>query len=107
LVPSPHTWAQIGGDMDKDDGPLGPYSSIGFAEADGVFYATQQRSWGRNTNSDFTGLVGVASSTDHARPGALPASRSRHRSGTAVSLPLLLLAGSARAMRRLRRRSPE
>ena len=34
-------WAQVGGNPDNDDGPLGPFYSIGFTEAGGVFYATQ------------------------------------------------------------------
>ncbi len=67
LAPPPHTWAQIGGDMDIDDGPLGPYYSIGFTEVGGVFYATQERDWSWIVNSDFTGLVGVAYSTSHGR----------------------------------------
>jgi len=32
-TPKPTTWAQVGGNPDNDDGPLGPFYSIGFAEA--------------------------------------------------------------------------
>lgn len=65
FAPPAHSWKQIGGDMDRDDGPLGPYYSIGFTEADGVFYATEQRDWNWTANTDFTGLVGIAYSTNH------------------------------------------
>jgi hypothetical protein len=65
--PPPHTWAQIGGNPDNDDGPLGPYYSIGFVEAGGVFYATQQRNWNWPANGTFTGLAGVAYSRDHGK----------------------------------------
>ncbi len=65
LTPAPRTWKQIGGDMDRDDGPLGPYYSIGFADVDGVFYATLQRNWNWSANTNYTGLVGVAYSTTH------------------------------------------
>ena len=53
--------------MDKDDGPLGPYYSIGFTEVEGVFYATQQRNWNWGANRPFTGLVGMAYSTNLGR----------------------------------------
>jgi hypothetical protein len=66
-APPPRTWAQIGGNRDRDDGPLGPYYSIGFTELDGVFYATQQRNWNWSANARFTGLVGVGYSTNHGR----------------------------------------
>ena len=62
-APAPRTWAQIGGNPDNDDGPLGPYYSIGFAEAGGIFYATQQRNWNWPANGPFTGLAGIAYST--------------------------------------------
>ena len=65
--PAPRTWKQIAGDRDRDDGPLGPYYSIGFTEAGGVFYATQQRDWNWALNSNFTGLVGIADSNNHGR----------------------------------------
>jgi hypothetical protein len=65
--PAPKTWAQIGSNPDNDDGPLGPYYSIGFVEVDGVFYATRQRNWNWNANGPFTGLTGIAYSRDHGR----------------------------------------
>jgi hypothetical protein len=70
--PPPHTWTQIASNPDNDDGPLGPYYSIGFAEAGGVFYATQQRDWNWSANGPFTGLVGIAYSTDHGNTWSAP-----------------------------------
>ncbi len=70
--PPPHTWAQIGGNIDNDDGPLGPYYSIGFAEAGGIFYATQQRNWNWGRNGPFTGLIGIAYSTNHGKTWNFP-----------------------------------
>ena len=70
--PAPHTWAQIGGNPDNDDGPLGPYYSIGFAEAGGIFYATQQRNWNWSANGRFTGLVGIAYSKNHGKTWQFP-----------------------------------
>ena len=63
--PAPRTWAQIGRNRDNDDGPLGPYYSIGFTEIGGIFYATQQRNWDWPADGQFTGLAGIAYSTDH------------------------------------------
>jgi hypothetical protein len=63
--PEPRTWAQIGTNRDSDLGPLGPYYSSGFTEVRGVFYATQQRDWDWLGNGVFTGLAGIAYSTDH------------------------------------------
>ncbi|HJS94157.1 MAG TPA: hypothetical protein VJ741_07830 [Solirubrobacteraceae bacterium] len=71
-APPPHTWGQIGGNIDRDDGPLGPYYSIGFAEAGGVFYATQQRNWNWPRNGPFTGLVGIAYSRNHGKTWRFP-----------------------------------
>jgi hypothetical protein len=71
-LPPPHTWGQIGSNTDEDDGPLGPYYSIGFAEAGGVFYATQQRDWNWSANGPFTGLVGIAYSTNHGTTWSFP-----------------------------------
>jgi hypothetical protein len=78
--PPPHTWAQIGGNPDNDDGPLGPYYSIGFVEAGGVFYATQQRNWNWPANGNFTGLAGIAYSKDHGNTW--------HASGKPFGAPL-------------------
>lgn len=71
-APPPHTWGQIGGNIDHDDGPLGPYYSIGFAEAGGIFYATQQRNWNWPGNGPFTGLAGIAYSTNHGKTWRFP-----------------------------------
>lgn len=65
--PPARTWDQIGTNPDNDDGPLGPYYSIGFAEAHGIFYATQQRNWNWLANGAFTGLIGIAYSKDHGK----------------------------------------
>jgi hypothetical protein len=62
--PAPRTWAEIGTNRDNDDGPLGPYYSIGFVEASGIFYATQQRNWNWSANGPFSGLAGIAYSKD-------------------------------------------
>jgi hypothetical protein len=71
-APTPRTWSQIAGNPDNDDGPLGSYYSIGFAEAGGIFYATQQRNWNWSANGPFTGLVGIAYSTNHGRTWRFP-----------------------------------
>jgi hypothetical protein len=71
-APAPRTWSQIGGNPDNDDGPLGPYYSIGFAEAGGIFYATQQRNWNWSANGPFTGLIGIAYSTNHGKTWRFP-----------------------------------
>jgi hypothetical protein len=65
--PVPRTWTQIGTNWDNDDGPLGPYYSIGFVEANGTFYATQQRNWNWSTNGPFSGLAGIAYSKDRGK----------------------------------------
>jgi len=72
-TPKPTTWSQVGGNPDNDDGPLGPFYSIGFAEAGGVFYATQQENWNWNANGPFNGLAGIAYSTDHGKTWSFPA----------------------------------
>ncbi len=77
-APPPRTWGQIASGRDNDDGPLGPYYSIGLTEADGIFYATQQRDWNWGANARFTGLVGIAYSRDrgdtwHSVDKAFPA----------------------------------
>jgi hypothetical protein len=66
-TPPARTWSQIGSNPDNDDGPLGPYYSIGFVEVDGVFYATLERNWNWNANGLFSGLAGMAYSRDHGR----------------------------------------
>jgi len=71
--PPPRTWDQVGGNPDNDDGPLGPFYSIGFAEAGGIFYATQQENWNWSANGPFNGLAGIAYSTDHGKTWSFPA----------------------------------
>jgi len=66
-TPPPRTWPQIGNNPDNDDGPLGPYYSIGFVEVDSIFYATLQRNWNWRANGLFAGLAGMAYSRDHGR----------------------------------------
>jgi hypothetical protein len=63
-APPPHTLAQIGKDPKIWQGPLGPYYSTGLLTASHVFYATQQYDWNWNANGPFTGLAGIAYSTD-------------------------------------------
>jgi hypothetical protein len=58
--PAPHTLAEASANPETDDGPLGPYYSMGFTEVGGVFYATQARNWDWGTNAPFTGLAGIA-----------------------------------------------
>ena len=65
--PAPRTWAQIGADPENDQGPLGPYYSSGFTDVHGAFYATQQRDWDWIEDGVFTGLAGIAYSTDHGQ----------------------------------------
>ncbi len=65
VSPAPHTWAQIDGDRDRDDGPLGPYYSIGFVEAAGVFYATEQRNWNWSANGPSPAWWASPTPTDH------------------------------------------
>ncbi|MBV8217431.1 MAG: DUF4185 domain-containing protein [Solirubrobacterales bacterium] len=72
-TPAPTTWTKVGGNPDNDDGPLGPFYSIGFAEAGGVFYATQQENWNWGANGPFNGLAGIAYSTDHGKTWMFPA----------------------------------
>jgi hypothetical protein len=65
--PPPHTFAQIRANPTLWQGPLGPYYSSGLVEANGVFFATQELDWNWNANGPFTGLQGVAYSTDHGQ----------------------------------------
>jgi hypothetical protein len=66
-APPPHTWSEIGRDSSAHSGPLGPYYSAGLLAADHVFYATELNDWSWSTNSAFTGLAGIAYSTDHGQ----------------------------------------
>jgi hypothetical protein len=63
--PPPHTLAQIKQNPALWQGPLGPYYSSGLVEANHVFFATQELNWDWNINGPFTGLQGIAYSTDH------------------------------------------
>jgi hypothetical protein len=67
FAPPPHTWAQIHAHPSIWRGPLGPYYSSGMVEADRVFYATQELDWHWNANGRFTGLAGIAYSTDRGQ----------------------------------------
>jgi hypothetical protein len=66
-TPPPHTFAQIKGNPALWQGPLGPYYSSGLVEADHVFFATQQLNWNWTANGLFTGLQGIAYSTDRGQ----------------------------------------
>jgi hypothetical protein len=66
-TPPPHTFAQIKGNPALWQGPLGPYYSSGLVEANHVFFATQELNWNWNANGLFTGLQGVAYSTDRGQ----------------------------------------
>jgi len=62
--PAPHSYAQIKQNRSLWSGPLGPYYSSGLVEAHHVFYATQERNWPWRSNGMFTGLQGIAYSTN-------------------------------------------
>ena len=74
-APPPHTWAQIRAHPSMWRGPLGPYYSSGMVEADHVFYATQELDWDWGANDDFTGLAGIAYSTDRGQHWHSPGMR--------------------------------
>jgi hypothetical protein len=63
--PAAHTRPEIRSDPSLWTGPLGPYYSSGLVEADKVMFATQERDWSWGQNGPFTGLQGIAYSTDH------------------------------------------
>jgi hypothetical protein len=65
--PPPHSWAQIKRRRSLWSGPLGPYYGSGLVEADGVFYASQERDWDWMADQPFAGLQGIAYSTDRGR----------------------------------------
>jgi hypothetical protein len=66
-APPPHTFAQIQQHRDLWTGPLGPGYSSGRVAADNVFFATEQFGWDSAANADFTGLRGIACSTDRGQ----------------------------------------
>jgi hypothetical protein len=72
VTPPAATWGQIRRNPKLWTGPLGPYYSTGFAVVNNVFYATQVRDWNWGSNGRFTGLAGVAYSTDHGTHWRFP-----------------------------------
>lgn len=62
--PPPATFAQIHAHSALWRGPLGPYYSSGLVAANHVFFATQENDWNWTNNGLFTGLHGIAYSTD-------------------------------------------
>jgi hypothetical protein len=62
--PPPHTRAEIRQNPSLWDGPLGPYYSSGLVEANQVLFATQEIDWDSGANGPFSGLGGIAYSTD-------------------------------------------
>jgi hypothetical protein len=65
--PAPATRVQIHANHALWSGPLGPYYSDGLVEADHVFFAPQQLDWDWNADDPFTGLAGIAYSTDRGQ----------------------------------------
>jgi hypothetical protein len=65
--PPPHTFQENRSDPRNWSGPLGPYYSSGLVEADGIFYATQQRPWPSGQNLGFLGLAGIGYSSDRGQ----------------------------------------
>ncbi|MGH2914601.1 MAG: hypothetical protein ACRDMX_06415, partial [Solirubrobacteraceae bacterium] len=63
-LPPPYSLAQIRHNRALWSGPLGPYYSSGLVEADHVLFATQENDWDWAVNGWFTGLAGIAYSTD-------------------------------------------
>ena len=63
--PAPHTFTEIRHNRALWSGPLGPYYSSGLVEADRTLFATQENDWLTGANGPFTGLAGIAYSTDH------------------------------------------
>jgi hypothetical protein len=66
-TPPPATYTQIRKNKSLWSGPLGPYYSSGLLAADHVFYATQQNDWDWHANAPFSGLQGIAYSTDRGQ----------------------------------------
>jgi hypothetical protein len=63
--PSPHTFAEIKKDPSLWAGPLGPYYSSGLVAAQGVLFATQENDWRWGVNGPFSGLAGIAYSSNY------------------------------------------
>jgi len=70
--PAPHTVAQIRGNRSLWSGPLGPYYSGGLVDADHVLFATQEHDWAWGANGPFTGLAGIAYSSDEGQTWHAP-----------------------------------
>ena len=70
--PPPATWAQIHRNRNLWSGPLGNYYATGFTSVDHVFFATQVDNWNWGANGPFTGLAGIAYSTNHGTSWQLP-----------------------------------
>ena len=71
-APPPHTYAEIARNTALWTGPLGPYYSSGLLAAGGILYATQESNWNWSANAPFTGLAGIAYSTDQGRDWRFP-----------------------------------
>ncbi len=71
-APSPASFGQIRQNRTLWSGPLGPYYSSGLVEADHVLFATQEKNWSWGTNGLFTGLAGIAYSTDLGQHWSAP-----------------------------------
>jgi hypothetical protein len=57
---------QISKDLTAHRGPLGPFYSTGLLAVGHTLFATQQLNWNWSANGPFTGLEGIAYSTDRA-----------------------------------------
>ncbi len=62
--PAPHTFPEIRKNPSLWAGPLGPYYSSGLVEAQKILFATQENDWSWGTNGPFTGLAGIAYSSN-------------------------------------------
>jgi hypothetical protein len=71
-APPPATWSQIRHNRSLWSGPLGSYYSTGFTSVNHVFYATQVSDWDWSNDGLFTGLAGIAYSTDHGAHWSFP-----------------------------------
>src|SRR5664280_197802 len=63
--PSPHTFAEIHKNPSLWAGPFGPYYSSGLVAAQKVLFATQENDWQWGINGPFTGLAGIAYSSNY------------------------------------------
>jgi len=70
--PPAATWTQIHHNTNLWTGPLGNYYATGFTSVDHVFYATQVDNWDWGANGPFTGLAGIAYSTNHGATWSFP-----------------------------------